>query len=156
MKKTILLTLGVAALLFVSVSCKKKCDIPEENTNSGSIIESVIYPSAGGLIVPNGLHIHSGSSQNAQNSYEVSLDGGFTVQSVDYSQYNILGYPLTVNCDVAIDREVLIDDLNQIVTFNVIVYDCENGCDQPRNIENYILVPAFDPNYAIVYNVEYK
>lgn len=156
MKKTILLTLSIAAILFVGVSCKKKCDIPEENTNSGVIVESVIYPSSGGLIIPSGLHIHSGSSQVAKDYYEISLDGGFTRQSVDYNQYNILGYPLTVNCDVAIDREVLVDDVNQIVTFNVIVYDCANGCDQPQSIENYVLVPAFDPNYSIVYNVEYK
>ncbi len=153
MKKGILFTLSVATLLFVGMSCKKKCSIPDEDTISGDIVEAVIYPSTGGLIVPGGLHVHSGSTQSQQDKFEVSFDGGITRQSVNYAEYNILGYPLTVECDVAIDRNVEIDDINQLVTFTVTVHNCKNGCDELRNVENYVVVPAFDPTYNIVYNV---
>jgi len=154
MKKGILFTLSVATLLFVGLSCKKKCDIPEKDSISGEIIEAVIYPSTGGMIVPGGLHIHSGTNQTEKDKFQVSFDGGITVQSVDYSQYTILGYPLAVECDVAIDRSVVVDDLNQLVTFTVKVHNCNNGCTELRNIENYVIVPAFDPTYNIVYTVD--
>lgn len=161
MKRSFVFALSLIAVMLVGVSCKKKCTIPEEDTYSGSIVYEmndkpvVIYPSAGGMIVPGGLIVHNGSSQPNKDKFEVSFDGGLTRQSVDFSQYTIMGYPLTVKCDAAIDRNVVIDDLNNIVTFSVKVQECDNGCDDLRSIENYVLVPAFDPNvYTVVYTVD--
>ena len=155
MKKGLVLALSLFVLLGTGVSCKQKCNIPEEDTVSGVIVpDVVIYPQSGGMIIPSGLHIHSGTSQSTKDKFEISMDGGISRQSVDYSQYNILGYPLTVSCDAAIQREVIIDDINQFVYFNVKVDECKDGCDELRNIENYVLVPAFNPSYTIVYTVD--
>lgn len=151
MKKGLILSLLFVGTSLLFVSCKKKCDIPESDTISGKIIDCVIYPSTGGMIPNGGLHVYAG--QGMENNFEVSYDKGVTIQSIDYSQYNILGYPLVVNCDVALERNVEIDDLNQIVTFTVTVHDCKSGCDEARNVENYVLVPAFPTSYTIVYNV---
>jgi hypothetical protein len=161
MKKSILFTLGLSVILMTSVSCKKACDIPEEDTYSGSIIHEVdgkavvIYPSSGGLLdsYPNGLNINSSSAAIEQDRFEVSFDGGITRQNVDFSQYTILGYKLTTACDAAIDRSVVVDDINGFVTFTTTVTECKEGCNELRNIENYVLVPAFDPSYPVVYNI---
>lgn len=115
----------------------------------------VIYSSSGGLLdsYPNGLNINSTSQPIEQDRFEVSFDGGITRQNVNFSQYTILGYKLTVACDAHLDRSVVVDDINGFVTFTTTVTECKEGCSELRNVENYVLVPAFNPSYPVVYNV---
>ena len=161
MKKALLFTLGVSAILMTTFSCKKGCDIPEEDTFSGPIISEVndnkviIYPSSGGLLetFPNGMHITSNSPQDQQDWFEVSFDGGITRQPVDFSQYNIVGYPLTVKCDAAIDRALTTNPMANSALFTMTVEECNDGCDELRFLENYILVDDTMANYTIAFQI---
>lgn len=162
MKKALLFTVGLSAVLITSVSCKKNCDIPEEDTFSGPIISEVneskvvIYPAAGGLLVPGGLHLTSATSPSTQSKFQVSLDGGLTRQQVDFNQYNIIGYPLAVQCDAAIERDLTVNPVTQTALYTMTVRECNDGCDETRNLENYILVDDSLANYNITYDVVYK
>lgn len=157
MKKALLFTFGLTAVLMTSVSCKKNCNIPEEDTFSGPIITEmnekkvIIYPSSGGLLssFPNGMHISSNSPQVQQDWFEVSFDGGITRQAVDFTQYNIIGYPLAVKCDAAIDRALTTNPMASSALFTMTVQECNDGCDELRSIENYILVDDSMANYAV-------
>jgi len=162
MKKALLFTFGLSAVLMTSVSCKKNCNIPEEDTYSGPIITEVnntkviIYPSSGGLTssFPNGLHVSANSPQVQQDWFEVSFDGGVTRQAVDFSQYNIIGYPLAVTCDASIDRTLTTNPLASSALFTMTVQECNDGCDELRSLENYILVDDSMANYTVAYQVQ--
>lgn len=160
MKKVLLFTLGLSVVLLSGTSCKKSCNIPEEDTFSGAIINEVneqrvvIYPASGGFLssYPNGLHVTAASSPGMQDLFEVSFDGGITRQSVDFTQYNIIGYPLTVKCDASIARDLTATPGASAV-FTMEIEECDQGCDELRTIENYILVDDSISNYNIVYNL---
>ncbi|XOV69159.1 MAG: hypothetical protein ACFHU9_08220 [Fluviicola sp.] len=162
MKKALLFTFGLSAVLFLTVSCKKNCNIPEEDTFSGPIITEVneqkvvIYPSSGGLLssFPNGMHITANSPVTQQEWFEVSFDGGITRQAVDFTQYNIIGYPLAVKCDAAIDRDLATNPMASSALFTMTVQECNDGCDELRTIENYILVDDSLANYTVAYQVQ--
>lgn len=162
MKKALLFTFGLSAILMTSISCKKSCNIPEEDTYSGPIISEVndtkviIYPSSGGLLTsfPNGMHITNSSPQAHQDWFEVSFDGGITRQPVDFSQYNIVGYPLVVKCDAAIDRALTTNQISGSALFTMTVEECNDGCDELRSLENYILVDDTMANYSFAFQVQ--
>jgi len=161
MKKALLLTLGLSTVLFATVSCKKDCNIPEEDEFSGVIISKVndnnviIYPSSGGKLssFPNGLHVSSNSPQIQQDWFEVSFDGGVTRQPIDFSQYNVIGYPLAVKCDASVGRDLTVNPLTGEGVFTMTVQECE-GCDELRSLENYILVDDSLANYSISYSIQ--
>lgn len=136
-----------------STSCKKKCVIDKEDTDSGAIVsettsgETVVlyYPGYAGANVPN--HFSSSNS-----NIEVSFDGGQTKGPVNYSQYHVLRNPVTVTCEAKVDREVIFNTTAQTVTYNIDVTNCTD-CDDKYVAENYVLVPAIPSSYTVVYNV---
>lgn len=162
MKKALLFTFGLSAVLMTTVSCKKNCNIPEEDTYSGPIITEVndqkiiIYPSSGGLLssFPNGMHITANSLQVHKDWFEVSFDGGITRQAVDFTQYNIIGYPLAVKCDASIDRALTTNPMANSALFTMTVQECNDGCDELRTLENYILVDDTMANYTVAFQVQ--
>lgn len=161
MKKALLYTFGLSVILMTGVSCKKNCTIPEEDTYSGPIITQeneqnvVIYPSSGGILssFPNGMHITSSSQQLYQDYFDVSFDGGLTRQPVDFSRYNIIGYPLSVKCDASVGRDLATNFLSGSAVFTMTVEECNDGCDELRSLENYILVDDSMANYNVSFNV---
>jgi len=162
MKKALLFTFGLSAVLMTTISCKKSCNIPEEDTYSGPIISEVnetkviIYAHPGGLLesFPNGMHITSNSPIGQQEWFEVSFDGGITRQPVDFTQYNIIGYPLVVKCDAAIDRSLTTNPTANSALFTMTVEECNDGCDELRSLENYILVDDTMANYTVAFQVQ--
>jgi hypothetical protein len=52
-----------------------------------------------------------------------------------------------------VERNVVIDDANQTVTYTITVHECNQGCDELRVLENYIVVPDFPDTYMVSYNV---
>lgn len=162
MKKTVVFALSLIAVLLMGVSCKKKCTIPEEDTYSGIIISEVndkpvvVYPESGSMTGNMGGDYHIDANSAYQGGYEISLDGGVTRISLNTNEHNLLANPCLVKCDAAIDREVIYDALNDFYTYTVTVTECDNGCDEQRIIENYVLIPAIDPNSTIIYKVIYN
>ena len=161
MKKALLYTFGLSVVLMTGVSCKKNCNIPTEDVYEGPIITEmnekavVIYPSSGGLLssFPNGMHITTNSPVVQQEWFEVSFDGGLTRQAVDFNNYNIIGYPLAVKCDASVKRTLTPNTLASTALFQMEIEECNDGCDELRTLENYILVDDSMANYSIVFNV---
>lgn len=161
MKKALLYTFGLSVVMMTGVSCKKNCTIPEEDVYIGPIITEmneqpvVIYPSSGGLLssFPSGMHITANSLQVHQDYFEVSFDGGITRQAVDFNNYNIIGYPLTVKCDASVERELAPNTLSGAALYTMRIEECNDGCDELRTLENYILVDDTMANYSITFNV---
>lgn len=86
MKKIIFL---FCLISLVSASCKKKCDRPSEDVNSGIIVpESFVKErSWDGRTV-----IRSGEDQ-------VSFNKGYSYQQIDWDEYCVVSNPMEVNCN---------------------------------------------------------
>lgn len=161
MKKTAVFALSLIAVMLVGVSCKKKCDLPEEDTYSGIIIHEVndknvvIYPESGEL-TGNFIDYHLDANHSYSPGYEISLDGGVTRISLNTAEYNILANPCVIACDAAIARDVVYDAANDFYTYTVTVTECASTCSEERLIENYVLIPAIDPASTVIFNVVYN
>ena len=142
MKKLATLSLAVTAVLLLSVSCKKTCTLDDDHTASGIVITHsptnaegllVIYPSSGFLTdVMNGNYAIDGNHLYA-NYFEVSWDGGITKAPINYSLYTLLANPVVVKCNARINRDVVVDDINNVVTYTITVKECDEGCDELRS-----------------------
>lgn len=154
MKRALTVIAVAGSMLMLGSACKKKCNIAEEDTNSGAIVENVvIYPGAGYLTsnYQGTLHIKDGHVY--EDEFEVSINGGAKVPySSIKGQYDILGYQKATECDVAFAREVIVDDINGTVTYSIKVDECSEGCDQVRVTENYVLVPKIPNGYFVYFN----
>jgi hypothetical protein len=150
MKHSIAFLLFIASLSFnlTLVSCKKKCKVDELAKDTGVIIENVtIIPSSGSLTGNMGTDFLIDATHQHANAFQIRFGDSARV-NVDYSKYCILANPMRVKCNVALDREVLIDDVNQKVTYSVKATQCSD-CTSESYIENYVLVPAFPSNYTL-------
>lgn len=150
--------LMILSVLFLSLSSCNKCKIEGENVDLGQITTEVtIYPKYG--YITEGLsgtinHIHGNSS--VADKFEMSTDNGFTKAPFNYSDYSILAYPLTLDCNHLLTREVKIDDVNMTATYLITVTQCKSSdCSQQRYVENYVIIPAIPETYSIVGDVQY-
>lgn len=138
----------LSIVMIFSTSCKK-CKLSDGDQNTGLIIEdAIIYPSAGYLTSNLGPTMHITASHVYANKFEVSFDGGATRNPVNYGQYSILAYGMSVPCEASINRNVTYDSTLDVYTYSLTGETC-NGCSTERVIENYVLVPAI-PNGANV------
>ena len=145
-----------ALLLFVTfTSCKKKCNFPD-NVDSGVIVQDVIiYPNSGGMTSSMaGDFVIDGSSPYA-DAFEVRYSPTMGKTNVNYSQYNLMAYPMNVTCDASFERSVEIIDSLSLVRYSITVYEClSQKCNETRTIENYVLVPVLPPSYNVEYIVK--
>lgn len=150
---TTLLILSTAAMTLFS-GCKKKCDL-DENTATGAIKADVsIYPESGYITSSwTQDQYHITASHPKAGSFKVSTDGGMTKSDVDYNQYSILCYPMNVNCVAQFEKNVLIDDVGEVVKYTIKVKDC-GKCDQQRYVENFVAIRAIPDTYTIIYDVD--
>ncbi len=146
------------ALLFLAVlfmglsSCKKKCVIEKEGSDSGVIDTTVfVYPVHGYITEDMSGNYHVDEASPLADKFEMSVDGGQTKIPVNYTAYSILAYPLTVaSCNFSLDREVVINDIAQTVTYSIKVTQCADPkCDEKRYLENFIIVPSFPDTYTV-------
>jgi len=148
---------GFSLILLFSIlfSCGKKCNPEFVGTrDSGDIVaNSKIKPISGGLLgnFPNKLTINAAHPYSDKISYSIN-DSEF--EPVDYNQYSVLAYPLTVNTCAGIEREVTIDNTAQTVLYKIKISQCG---DSPESVylENYVLVPNID-GYQVTREVEYN
>lgn len=141
-----------------STSCKKKCVIDKENTNTGSIIEDAIIYHVGYAGPNNGWHLTTDVNgieiAGSNVGLEVSFDGGKTRGPINFSQYHVLMLPTTSSCESKLDRSVVFDNVSQTVTYKISVTNCSR-CDDKYQSENYVLVPAIPSSYTVLYDVSY-
>jgi hypothetical protein len=143
-----LLFITVLSFNFSLVSCKKKCRVDDLAKDSGVIIENAtIIPSSGSLTGTMGSDFLIDATHQHANAFQIRFGDSARV-NVDYSKYYILANPMRVKCNVALEREVIIDDVNQKVTYSVKATQCSD-CNSESYIENYVLVPAFPSNYSL-------
>lgn len=155
MKKIVLFPLMFLTVSLLSVGCVKKCKLTKDNVDTGAIItDASIYPNSGYLTDNMGGEFHIDGDHLFAQEFQISFDSGKSKQTPNYSAYNILANPTLTLCDAAFERQVVIDDINQTVTYTVKITECSTTCDNERYVENYVLVPAFPDSYTVVYNVQ--
>lgn len=141
---------------FALHSCKKKCDLGE-NVNSGAIVpEMSIFPDQGYLTsaMETGHYLVTDSSE-LKNRFKISRDKGITKTDVNYSEYSLLAFPVTSNCYATFDRNVTINDSSKVIVYKILVKDC-GTCDSKIYTENWVVIPAVDDSYTILYDVKQK
>ena len=139
---------SIAFLLLVSTSCKKKCKLDNSTVDSGTIIEGVvIYPESGFMTGNMGGNYVIGATSNYADKFEVSFSEG-PREAVNYTNYKILGFPVTANCNAQYERNVSVNTSTQSVTYSITVTQCPD-CKEARGTENYVLVPTFPDNYTV-------
>ncbi|MFT6503800.1 MAG: hypothetical protein ACJASQ_003938 [Crocinitomicaceae bacterium] len=160
MKKLATLSIAIIAIALLSVSCNKGCDLDTDDMSTGAVIATnpnnadqlvVIYPSAGQMTGSMGGDYHINGTDSYASNFEVSFDGGQSKAPVNYGAYSILANPVVIGCDAWVERNVVFDDINFIVTYTVTVHECNNGCDESRTLENYVLIPSVPSNYFVNY-----
>lgn len=147
----------ILSVLFLSLSSCKKCKLEGENVDSGVIVTDVsVYPEYGYITQDTGPdHFIHGNSSVA-DKFEMSTDDGFTKSPFNYSAYTILAYPLTLNCNHFLKRDVVIDDVNMNATYVITVTQCKDTkCTEQRYVENYVVIPAIPETYTILRDVKY-
>lgn len=146
----IILLVGLSTTILSS--CKKEC-VPKEDTIAGMIVKNVIlYPKSGYLTANMGTNFHIDGSSVYASEYEISNDGGKTRQPFNFSQYNILAYPMRITCNASFEREVKIDHVTGTVLYSIRAKECGSNCDEVRIVENYVVVPAFPASYFVQYD----
>ncbi|MCH2229955.1 MAG: hypothetical protein MK105_06395 [Crocinitomicaceae bacterium] len=150
-KKPFILGLLLAVIVLFSTSSCKKCSVAETDVNSGLIHPTaIIYPESGGIMSNLGGNYHITAASNYASSFEVSFDGGLTREAIDYSQYNVIGLPMVINCEASFNRSVTVNDNLQTTTYAVTATTCST-CEQAYNVENWVLtevLPAYTIDYA--------
>lgn len=138
-------------------SCKKACIIEGKDTFSGDIITSAVIFTDHGIITskfPDSTYVvDSLIAPKIQNYFTVRFDQGARIP-VDYTKYNIMGYPTNTDCSSVFDRKVLIDTVAQTVTYSITITHCDD-CEGDYTAENWVLVPKFPLNYQVIHDVKY-
>jgi len=149
LKKTLLLTLTAVSILFLSNSCKK-CNVSNNDTNTGEIVsDAIIYPSGATLTSNYNTQLFDGVS-TPSDLFQVSFDGGVTRVPIDWNSYYVSSIPMTVNCKTEFVRNISKDTLNGIVRYSVDATTCKD-CDQKVTVENWVLVKKFPISYTVLY-----
>ena len=151
-------TFLILAVLFMGFSsCKKKCVIEKEGTDSGVIVKSVlVYPQHGYITSDLNGNYHIDETSGSASKFEMSTDGGQTKIPMNYDAYSILAHPMVLSCNFSLDREVLINDIAETVTYTITVTECKEAlCQEERFIENYVVVPSFPSTYTLSTIVNY-
>lgn len=149
MKRTALFTLLLISTIFMG-SCVKKCKLRDTSEDSGIIVKDVIiYPKSGYMTSSMGGNYLINASHPFADQFEISFDGGYTKESVNYSLYSILANPTSVKCDASFNRSATFDDINHIVNYHIDITQCSTTCDEVRSIENFVLVTAVPSGYYL-------
>lgn len=143
--KNVLLISGL--LLSIVLTGCNKCD--PSNSEGGYIVKDAIVRVIGG---EGGAHFITDASQY-DAPIEMSLDGGVTYTPVDFTEYSVFSLPTTATCSSGYNRNVSLDEANQIVTYSVTITECDY-CEGTTSIKNWVLTSAIPSNYTYVYEVE--
>jgi hypothetical protein len=143
--KNIILLIGLTLLILLT-GCKK-CD--PSNSEGGLVVKDAIVRVIGG---------HGGSnfitdSTQYNAPIEMSLDGGVTYTSVDFSEYSVFSLPTTATCSAGYNRFVTTSDAGAVVTYTVSITECDY-CEGTVSIENWVLTSAVPSNHTVIYDIQ--
>lgn len=139
---------SIALLVLLASSCKKKCKLDGDSTDTGSIIEGVvIYPESGYMTGNMGGNYVISANSSYADKFEVSFSQG-PREAVNFTNYKILAFPISANCNAQYERNVAINTSTQSVIYSIKVTQCSD-CKEARGTENYVLVPTFPDNYTV-------
>lgn len=144
MNKFIFIIIAITATLFTSC---KKCD-PSNNT-SGIIVKDAIVRA---INVEAGERFISDSSEFSL-PIEMSLNGGVTYTSVDFSKYSVFALTTTSSCSSGYDRNVTADPINAIVTYTIRITECST-CTNNTTINNWVLTSKVPSNYTPIFSIK--
>lgn len=154
MKFNYLLFIGLI-ILTLSSGCKKKCDFGQDILSGEIKLDITAYPGSGYLTANTpGNYLITAGHQYADR-FKISRDYGVTKEDVNYSEFSILSFPLSVSCYATFDRNVVIDDINGIIRYTINVKEC-GKCDEKRYVENYVVIRSVPSTYQVIYvpNIE--
>lgn len=145
MKKLILIFIGF--ILFNS--CEKDCS--EKSSNSGIILENVSNTCLLDLSITDGFVIETDSQ--FVNFLEQISNYSCDTPQIDFSENSLLGLYADGGCQVAFQRNVKIDALNQKYVYTVKVKEC-GLCDALGFSQNLVLVPKLPQNWTVEFIVK--
>jgi hypothetical protein len=156
MKRALIYLTLLAGIIILDTSCRKECDLPED-VEKGAILPNKLVIATSGYLTSNHggtLHIHA--THPYAGYFKVrTVAGDGTWSEVDYEsisgQYDILGYQRYHECDASFVRDVIQDDINGTVTYQIDITECGKGCDNQRMTENYVLVPKIPASYFVYF-----
>ncbi len=137
------------------VSCKKPCDLPDQQIGNGIILKNaqVIRLDPGVITWEMRTTFRIDSEEENLLDFRVIWDGGTVKDSIDFSNYTVLGAYARGGCQVIYDRLVLCNPSEQKCLYNVDVVEC-GDCGSNSESLNMVLVPKIDPSYAVDFAIQ--
>ena len=149
MKCNVFYLLLITVLFF---SCDSNdCSLPEQTVGSGEVLMNaeIIVPS---LVCEEEVsEVVIQVDSNNTCGLMVSFNGGVE-EEIDFSKYTVLGNFAGGTCSVNIDRNVVRDETNKLVSYNVTVLQCGN-CESYSWSENWVLIPKVPDDYEIDFSI---
>lgn len=145
---------AMALVTFLSIGCNKKCDLGKDITSGEIKADVSVFPESGYLTA--GLTIDQyliTADHPYADRFQISHDLGITKSDVNYNEYSILCYPMSVSCYAQFDRNILIDDNNGVVKYTIKVKDC-GKCEEDRYVENYVVIRSIPDSYSVIYDTD--
>lgn len=140
-------------IIFLSLSCKKECELPEETIGSGlivsngSIIDTTLF-----LGIESKDYVIRTDSQNVFN-LKVSFDNNLTKDSIDFSKYTVLGKYASGQCRVVFERDVSKNKEQKKYIYTIRVKECGN-CESITGYINWVLIPKIEEDFSVSFKVE--
>ncbi len=155
MRKIIVRLLFVVVVGSMVSSCKKDCVIEEKDNYSGDILTNAVVYTNHGIITskfPDSTFVvDSLTDPTVRGYFSVRFDQGEELP-IDFSKYNVMGYPTNTDCSSVFDRNVTINNASQSVNYTIKITRCDD-CEGDYTAENWVLVPVFPNNYTVTHDV---
>jgi len=153
----------VVTLLFIATSClDKKCkNMPEQIIGTGEIINALIWYKILDTTTINLINSNSNKdfiiTSDSLNIFDlrVSFDNGENFQSIDFSQYSVLGKYAIGKCNVVFNRNVSKNIEKQKYIYKITVNQC-GLCGVGNVSMNWVLIPKIEDDFTVEFEVAYK
>ncbi len=145
------LTIILSFLMLAFVGCRKRCDLPDQQTGKGLVIGNARVAELDPTIITGEMRTTYRIDSDEQNIFNlmVTWDGGATMESIDFSNYTVLGaFATGSGCGVIYDRLVLCNEAEQKCLYRVDVIECGN-CELLSESMNWVLVPKLGDNVNV-------
>lgn len=142
----------ISAIIVFGFSCKKtNCDLPEETPGTGEIITNAQIVQTNILDVDfSKEYIINSDSANTFNA-KVKFNSGVE-DSINFTNYTLLGKWAEGNCNVIIERNVERKIPKKNVIYTLTVNECGN-CEKLEGSMNWVLVPKIPNDYIVEFFV---
>ena len=96
-------------------------------------------------------------TSDSENIFDltVSFDNRATYQTIDFSQYSVLGKYADEGCKVVFDRNVTKNVIQQKYIYKITVINC-GTCKELATSMNWVLIPKIEDDFSVEFVVEHK